>query len=214
MRKNKKLTKIVFIVFLLSIAVIFTFCKKNKNLPENKKNNLQKEKKQEQVLKQENYSDEEVVENLLFDQDIFFNINESPDYYLDNPDFNYNVISPEHQDKDEPDKYIFVENDEISIYFYLDYFEIGYTKWTQNEIYKFQFATIKKKTDKYFFGKYIGLTSDEIISEYPNYNNKKNYTIEKTGEGHIMYSSYKSEKIINFTLIDDIVDHIFFGYEP
>jgi hypothetical protein len=218
-------------IFLLSIMMFLSFCKQNKNIMEYTNNNSRTDNALDKPLMQENVSGNNFqtgndsterkltteieskngkIDKSIFDNDIFYNIFDSPDYYIDNINFNYEEIIPEDPIKGEPEKYIIVENNEIWMLFSPDYYSIGYDEWKLNEKYKLQAVTIKQKTNNYFFGKYLGITSDEIINEYPNFNRK----FSKTGEGHIMYSSNGWEKFINFTLEDNIVIRITFGFEP
>ena len=199
-----------FRLFLTSSILLLTFCTCEKNsIKYTEKNNEIKEVV-EGILTQEDILNKELTGNDIFEQNIFHNIFESPDYYIDNNNFSYKENIPENRIKSEPEKYITVENNEIRILFTPDYYSIGYEEWKLNEKYKLQFITIKEETDNYFFGKYIGKASEEIMELYPNFDGK----ITKTGESHIMYSSKGWDKFINFTLEDNIVTEITFGYEP
>jgi hypothetical protein len=201
----KNIWKITMVIFVFAL---FSSCNKRMN-NENDLSQINSETHIE--IKNDVIDDEPFIEikEDIFAQDIFYNIFENPEQYINNPNFSYEEYVFENRHKGDPEECIIVKNNEIAILFFPD-ITINYETWKLNKIYKLQLVTIKEKTSDYYFGKYIGMTSDRIIKEYPNYSSNLN---RKRGESHIMYTSEGWEKFINFTFQDDIVVEINYGYE-
>lgn len=138
----------------------------------------------------------------IFDEDIFMNIYDSPVYYKQNSEFQYEEYKKELNIRENPGHTIRAKNDEIEIVFW--------PIWKKEpETFKINWIGLFKKTDKYFLSKYIGDSVDNIYSEYTS-PNPSLYGIRRYGKDNILYQN--EDKFINFALIDDIVVHIYFGY--
>jgi hypothetical protein len=195
--------KLRFICFIFILNIIS--CKdtrNNKDIIEDEKYSVldDKTKSLEILKKQDDFAI--YGKKNIFDEDIFMNIYNSPEYYNESDVFEYIVRNENPLHKGGPGNEIIVKNDEIIIYFWPD--------WGKN--YKLQFVTLLEKTDKYLLSKYIGEYSNTVYNEYTE--PYPLYKINRIGENHIYYENRDGWKFINFTLQDAIVQKIDFGFEP
>jgi hypothetical protein len=194
--------KLRFICFIIILNIIS--CKDTRNnkdiIDDEKYSALDDKIKSLEILKKQ----EDFViygKRNIFDEDIFMNIYNSPEYYKENDEYEYIVRNENPLHKGDPGNEIIVKNDEIIICFWPD--------WGKN--YKLQYVTLLEKTDKYLLSKYIGEYSNTVYNEYTEPDPL--YKINRIGENHIYYENKDGWKFINFTLQDDIVQEIDFGFE-
>ena len=75
--------------------------------------------------------------------------------------------------------------------------------------YNFQFYEIDQKTDKYYLGQFIDMTTQDIVEKYPNTDilNASEY-----GGTVVFYYNEDKTQMIKFEMADNIVYRVGFGY--
>jgi hypothetical protein len=146
-----------------------------------------------------------VAESPLFEQNILAGVSESLDDYRNIEGFviGEGEVDPREMGKDAPDHYMAAENDEIIIGFWPN---VGDGDGTS---YLLKFVDIKKKTDTYFLGQFIGMTPEEIFNCFTR---PADYEENGEGENHIVYFSTDGKKLVNFWLENNVVIRAAFGY--
>jgi hypothetical protein len=98
-------------------------------------------------------------------------------------------------------------NDDISIAFWPDYAK-GYVSEESYDYY-IKFYEVRQKTDKYFLGRFIGMTRDELLDIYPNPSIDDDVPY---GDNYIIYYSEDKTRLINFWMVDNVVNQAAFAY--
>jgi hypothetical protein len=131
------------------------------------------------------------AQTYLFEDDIFSGLGKSPEKYKDDKEYTYTEIIPD-KNRLGIQQQINVINEEIEIY----YFKI-------DNVFRIDLVKILKMTDKHKFGKYIGISKDNIALIFGEPFNINEYAY--------FYYSKDFEYYVTFTFIDDSVTKITFG---
>jgi hypothetical protein len=144
-------------------------------------------------IKTDGIINDNVIGQNIFLMDIFNNISANPKFYKKNKKFTCKFS--------DGGKIASVDSDEI----HLSYLYFMKYRW------KLEYFEIKKKTNAYFLGKYIGLDSKEILKKYPN---PVNYIEQKEGENFMYYKNgdcnidflFQDDRVIKICFTDDRID--------
>ena len=146
-------------------------------------------------------------ENRLFNRKVLFTgISENLDDYVINPAFEIYKTGPITKEEAamSPDHWYEADNEEILLVFWPTYSdEIEYNR------YRLQIIDVKQKTKKYFLGRFIGMTSNEVFRKYYKPDGSNNVPI---GENHIFFFNKDQSEFIRLWLHDDVVIRAAWAY--
>jgi hypothetical protein len=151
----------------------------------------------------------------IWDENIFINIHNSPEYYKEDSDFEYIERKDKLLHQGIMGDQIIVKNAEIEIYFYLA---------QGDNRYNIEFINFLKKTDKYYLSKYVCEYPNIIYNEYINKPYIHEYSIDGRIEKVISYVSEREKEInflfnefgqkdISFLVINDVIQRARFGFQ-
>ncbi|GHV88062.1 hypothetical protein AGMMS50267_04220 [Spirochaetia bacterium] len=145
------------------------------------------------------------AESPIFKQELLAGISGNLDDYRGREDFAISevIIDSREMGKNAPDHYMAVENDDIIVGFWPGYQD------DDTISYQVKFIDIKRATDTYVLGQFIGLTPEEIFSRFTP---PADYVESAEGENHIVYFSADGKQMVNFWLEDNVVIRAAFGY--
>ena len=157
--------------------------------------------------------DRETGGKSIFDEKILAGVTPNLEYYRKSKAFT--VVETPRQDGDNPwlfpESWYQAENDEINIAFWPDYnasYE-GDEPEGDKPPYKLQFIDVKKKTKKYFLGRFIGMSTEDLFKKYPA---PEGYEEISEGQNYLIYRNDDNSQLVNFWLEDNIVIRAGFAY--
>lgn len=174
----------LFIIFIISLC--FLSCKKDIKIFE--RTEIESPKKISAQIGTNSDKEENPID--IFENDIFQGIASSPTYYENDPRFN---ITEDHPKDDMERRYydyrILVKNDDIQIEY-----------WINNTICQLQAASITGDTEISKWGKYIGLSKEDVLSLFGAPRN--------SADAELHYFREDGEFGVHFWLLNNVIKRI------
>ena len=146
---------------------------------------------------------------LLFDHDLLFaGISKNLEDYRENPDFEVFTDGPSNREEAGymPGLWYVAESDDIVIAFWP---RPGGEGSEDYALYALQFVEVKRNTEKYFLGRFVGMKSDEIFSIYPK---PDDYEHVPSGSNSIFLYNAERSEFVMLWLNNDVVIRAGFAY--
>ena len=151
-------------------------------------------------------NDAQRIERLFDRSTLLEGISEDIQYFLDSPRFRIGINGPQSRDEMRrmPAFWIEAESEDLVVTFWPLQREEH-----EPALYRLQVVDVKRETDNYFLGRFIGMTPEQIFRRYPR---PPGFQDRPFGENHIFFQNADQSQFIRLWMLDNVVIRAAFAY--
>ena len=148
-------------------------------------------------------------EGSIFRNDVLKGISANLGHYRKSDAFTVEETGREQDDpKQFPEWWYTAKNDDIEVAFWPNTHAANVTGE-----FSLQFVDFRQNSDKYFLSRFIGMTEESLLDEYPNPDINFDRDYEDTGgKNHLIYYSTDKKRFVHFRFEGDTVSKVGFAY--